>query len=267
MTDYRHKKSLGQHFLQDPTYLDRIVAAIRPRPDDLMVEIGPGLGALTRPLLAHVQHLHVVEFDRDLVPRLRQAFPVERLSVHEADALKFDFSSLLSPAATGAATTTEKGLRVVGNLPYNISSPILFHLAGYADRITDMHFMLQKEVVDRMAALPGSPEYGRLSVMLQVRFQVVKLFNVPPGAFNPPPKVDSAVVRLAPLPAQAMPQHDPALFATLVAKSFGQRRKTLRNTLKGLVDEATFHRLGIDPQRRGETLSIQEFCLLANSRT
>jgi 16S rRNA (adenine1518-N6/adenine1519-N6)-dimethyltransferase len=155
-------------------------------------------------------------------------------------------------------------LRVVGNLPYNISSPLLFHLADYASQVKDMHFMLQKEVVDRMAADPDTPDYGRLSVMLQARFRVMKLFNVPPGAFNPPPKVDSAVVRLAPLPAEAILYRDAQRFGEIVARAFGQRRKTLRNTLKGLVEPARFGVLGIDPQRRGETLSVEEFSQLAN---
>jgi len=271
---YRHKKALGQHFLHDTSYLARIVAAIRPEADDLMVEIGPGLGALTRPLLDTLKHLHVVEFDRDLVPRLRSEFPPEQLTVHEADALKFDFASLLpSPSGGGiggeaafpkSAASGESKLRVVGNLPYNISSPILFHLADYAEHIRDMHFMLQKEVVERMAAAPDTPDYGRLSVMLQARFRVAKLFNVPPGAFNPPPKVDSAVVRLAPLAAEAVPYQDAQRFAGIVARAFGQRRKTLRNTLKGLIDAEAMAGLGIDPQRRGETLSVREFALLAN---
>ena len=251
-TPHRHKKALGQHFLHDAGYLARIVAAIRPEPDDLMVEIGPGLGALTKPLLETLKHLHVVEFDRDLVPRLRAAFPPERLTVHEADALEFDFGSLGRP------------LRVVGNLPYNISSPLLFHLAEYAGQVKDMHFMLQKEVVDRMAAEPDTPDYGRLSVMLQARFRVMKLFNVPPGAFNPPPKVDSAIVRLIPLAADVIPYQDARRFAEIVARAFGQRRKTLRNTLKGLIEPATFEVLGIDPQRRGETLSVEEFSRLSN---
>jgi 16S rRNA (adenine1518-N6/adenine1519-N6)-dimethyltransferase len=250
---YRHKKQFGQHFLQDRQYLDRIVAAIRPQAADRMVEIGPGQGALTRPLLETLDHLHVVEIDRDLIAYLRQAFPSERLTVHECDALKFDFASLGRP------------LRVVGNLPYNISSPLLFHLSECAEAISDMHFMLQKEVVDRMAAEPDTPDYGRLSVMLQARFRVMKLFNVPPGAFNPPPKVDSAVVRLIPLPADALPYRDGRRFAEVVARAFGQRRKTLRNTLKGLIDPAVFDALGIDPQRRGETLSVAEFAALADS--
>ncbi|MDR3395734.1 MAG: 16S rRNA (adenine(1518)-N(6)/adenine(1519)-N(6))-dimethyltransferase RsmA [Parasulfuritortus sp.] len=252
MTAYRHKKALGQHFLHDGNYLARIVAAIRPEPDDLMVEIGPGQGALTKPLLEKLNHLHVVEIDRDLVAHLGQVFPPEHLTIHPADALKFDFGSLGAP------------LRVVGNLPYNISSPLLFHLADYADQVSDMHFMLQKEVVDRMAAAADTPDYGRLSVMLQARFRVMKLFNVPPGAFTPPPKVDSAVVRLAPLPKEAIPYHDAQRFGEIVARAFGQRRKTLRNTLKGLVEPGIFETLGIDPQRRGETLSVEEFSRLAN---
>jgi 16S rRNA (adenine1518-N6/adenine1519-N6)-dimethyltransferase len=252
MTAYRHKKALGQHFLHDGNYLARIVAAIRPEPDDLMVEIGPGQGALTKPLLEKLNHLHVVEIDRDLVAHLSQAFPPERLTIHPADALKFDFGSLGAP------------LRVVGNLPYNISSPLLFHLADYADQVSNMHFMLQKEVVDRMAAAADTPDYGRLSVMLQARFRVMKLFNVPPGAFTPPPKVDSAVVRLVPLPKEAIPYRDAQRFGEIVARAFGQRRKTLRNTLKGLIEPGIFETLGIDPQRRGETLSVEEFSRLAN---
>jgi len=248
----RAKKHLGQHFLVDPHYVARIVAAIRPEADDRMVEIGPGPGALTRPLLEVLRHLHVVEFDRDMVARLQTEFPADRLTLHQADALAFDFGAL------------GPDLRVVGNLPYNISSPLLFHLAEYAAGIRDMTFMLQKEVVDRMAAAPDTPDYGRLSVMLQARFAVTKLFIVPPGAFQPPPKVDSAIVRLTPLLVEAVPYHDHRVFADIVARAFGQRRKTLRNTLKGLVDEAAFASLGIDPMRRGETLSVAEFAALAN---
>ncbi|MDP2430806.1 MAG: 16S rRNA (adenine(1518)-N(6)/adenine(1519)-N(6))-dimethyltransferase RsmA [Pseudomonadota bacterium] len=246
------KKSLGQHFLVDNHYIARIVAAIRPEAGDTMVEIGPGLGALTRPLLDKLAHLHVVEFDRDMVARLREEFPGERLTIHQADALDFDF------------TQFGDDLRVVGNLPYNISSPLLFHLADSAAQIRDMCFMLQKEVVDRMAAAPDTADYGRLSVMLQARFRVEKKFVVPPGAFRPPPKVDSAIVRLIPLPPEAVPYRDARVFADVVGRAFGQRRKTLRNTLKGLVDAALFEELGIDPIRRGETLSVDEFARLAN---
>jgi len=250
---HRPRKSLGQHFLHDPGILAKIVAAIAPKPDDLMVEIGPGLGALTRPLLEQLGHLHVVELDRDLVARLRRDYPAERLSVHECDALRFDFGSLGAP------------LRVVGNLPYNISTPLLFHLAEAAGGIRDMHFMLQKEVVDRMAARPDTPDYGRLSVMLQARFRVTKLFNVLPGAFNPPPKVDSAVVRLAPLPPEAVPYTNAKAFAEVVARAFAQRRKTLRNALKGLVSAETLESLGIDPTRRGETLSVADFARISET--
>jgi len=248
----RAKKSLGQHFLVDRHYVDRIVAAIRPQQDDLMAEIGPGPGALTRPLLATLRHLHVVEFDRDMVARLTDEFPAERLAIHQADALAFDFGAL------------GRDLRVVGNLPYNISSPLLFHLAGFASGIRDLTFMLQKEVVDRMAAAPDTPDYGRLSVMLQARFKVGKLFTVPPGAFQPPPKVDSAIVRLVPLPEAALPYNDERVFAEVVARAFGQRRKTLRNTLKGMAGDTDFSAVGIDPVRRGETLSVAEFAALAN---
>jgi 16S rRNA (adenine1518-N6/adenine1519-N6)-dimethyltransferase len=244
---HRPRKALGQNFLHDPGVLAKIVAAIAPQADDHMVEIGPGLGALTRPLLERLKHLDVVEFDRDLAARLRAEFAPERLTVHECDVLKFDFASL------------DRDLRVVGNLPYNISSPILFNLADYAERIRDMHFMLQKEVVDRMAAQPDTPDYGRLSVMLQARFRVAKLFTVPPGAFRPPPKVDSAVVRLAPLPAEAIAYRDARAFSEVVARAFGQRRKTLRNTLKGLIGPEQMEAIGIDPGRRGETLSVAEF--------
>jgi 16S rRNA (adenine1518-N6/adenine1519-N6)-dimethyltransferase len=246
------KKALGQHFLVDNHYIQRIVAAIRPGAGERMVEIGPGPGALTRPLLEILGHLDVVELDRDMVARLQAEFPFERLTIHQADALRFPFGDL------------GPDLRVVGNLPYNISSPLLFHLAEYAAGIRDMCFMLQKEVVDRMAAAPATPDYGRLSVMLQARFKVAKLFIVPPGAFRPPPKVDSAIVRLIPLPAEAVPYRDHAIFADVVGRAFGQRRKTLRNTLKGLVDDALFSALEIDPGRRGETLSVAEFANIAN---
>jgi 16S rRNA (adenine1518-N6/adenine1519-N6)-dimethyltransferase len=251
---HRPRKSLGQHFLHEPGVVARIVAAIAPRPDDRMVEIGPGLGALTRPLLERLQHLQLVEIDRDLAARWRaEASAGLAISLHEADALAFDFGAL------------GPDLRVVGNLPYNISTPLLFHLAECAGRLRDMHFMLQKEVVDRMAAAPDTPDYGRLSVMLQARFRVEKLFTVPPGAFTPPPKVDSAVVRLMPLSPEAIPYRDARRFAEIVARAFGQRRKTLRNTLKGLVEAEVFERLGIDPGRRGETLDVAEFAALANA--
>ena len=266
---HRPRKSLGQHFLHDPGVLARIVAAIRPEAGDRMVEIGPGLGALTRPLLAKVHRLHMVELDRDLAARWRaEAAAGLPVVLHEADALRFDFAALLVPSAPAGKAQGEgekEKLRVVGNLPYNVSTPLLFHLAQYAEHIRDMHFMLQKEVVDRMAALPATPDYGRLSVMIQARFRVEKLFDVPPGCFRPPPRVDSAVVRLIPLPAGEIPYRDAERFAAIVTRAFGQRRKTLRNTLKELVEAEAFDRLGIDPGRRGETLTVQEFATLADA--
>lgn len=251
---HQARKRFGQNFLHDRHVIERIVAAIRPQTTDTIVEIGPGLAALTRPLLERIPHLHVVELDRDLVARLRAEFPPERLTIHEGDALKFDFSSL------------GPDLRVVGNLPYNISSPLLFHLAEFAGQIRDMHFMLQKEVVWRMAAVPDSADYGRLSVMLQARFRVEKLFIVPPGAFTPAPKVDSAIVRLTPLPAAEIAWQSRELqerFATVVAHAFSMRRKTLRNNLKGLISAEAMTAIDIDPGRRAESLSVADFAHLA----
>ncbi|MBL8540304.1 MAG: 16S rRNA (adenine(1518)-N(6)/adenine(1519)-N(6))-dimethyltransferase RsmA [Betaproteobacteria bacterium] len=247
------RKRFGQHFLVDRHYIDRIVAAVDPRADDRLVEIGPGLGALTRPLLERVHHLTAVEIDRDIVAMLRGAFPQERLTVCDQDALTFDF------AAVGDE------LRVVGNLPYNISSPLLFRLAAASARLRDMHFMLQQEVVERMAAAPATPAYGRLSVMLQYRFEVVPLFHVPPGAFRPPPKVESAVVRLLPLASRALAPRDESLLAELVRRAFGQRRKTLRNALKGLAGEDLLRGLGLDPAARAEVLPVAAFVAIANA--
>lgn len=247
------RKRFGQHFLTDRHYLARIVKAIAPRAGESMVEIGPGPGALTEQLADVVRPLHVVEIDRDLAAALRDRFPPERVVVHEGDALAFDFSQLEAP------------LRVVGNLPYNISTPILFHVASFAERIADCTFMLQKEVVDRMAAEPDSADYGRLSVMLQYRFAVDALLRVPPGAFSPPPKVDSAVVRLTPLAPHRPRAKDDALFARVVMAAFTQRRKTLRNALKSIEADEAFAKSGIDLARRGETLSVAEFVALADS--
>jgi len=249
----RPKKRFGQHFLTDRHYLARIVAAIAPRPGDHMVEIGPGTGLMTEELARVVEHLHVVEIDRDLAAALRGRFPPGKVTVHEADALEFDFASLPAP------------LRVVGNLPYNVSTPILFRIASVAGRMADCTFMLQKEVVDRMVAHPGTPDYGRLSVMLQYRFAMHGLLRVPPGAFTPPPKVDSAVVRMEPLGAARRRARDEELFARVVAAAFSQRRKTLRNALRALAGEDAFAAAGIDPVRRGETLSVDEFISLADS--
>ena len=247
----RPKKRLGQHFLTDRHYLDRIVGAIAPAAGEAMLEIGPGPGALTDRLAAVVRPLHVVEIDRELAHALRERFPPDVVAVHEGDALDFDLARL------------PEGLRVVGNLPYNVSSPLLFHVAAFADRIRDCVFMLQKEVVDRMAAAPDTPDYGRLSVMLQYRFAIDPCFRVPPGAFSPPPKVDSAVVRLVPLGTDRPRARDEVRFAHVVKAAFAQRRKTLRNALRGLVEAEAFAAAGIDPSRRGETLSVAEFIALA----
>jgi 16S rRNA (adenine1518-N6/adenine1519-N6)-dimethyltransferase len=248
------RKRFGQNFLIDAQAIDAIVAAVAPRRDDLVVEIGPGLGALTAPLLQRLDHLHVVEIDRDIVARLRPRFPADRLSIHAGDALAFDFGDL---AAGG------RRLRVLGNLPYNISTPLLFHLARFAGQVCDMHFMLQKEVVERMVAEPDSAAYGRLSVMLQRRFVMERLLDVPPESFDPAPRVDSAVVRLIPRPFGELAAAAEARFAALVAAAFSQRRKMLRNALKGLVDEALFARLGIAPGARAETLSVADYVRLA----
>ena len=245
------RKRFGQHFLHDPYVLSRIVAAIAPQAGDALVEIGPGEGALTRPLLERVPQLTAIEIDRDLAAALAAEYPPERLKVIVADALDYDFSAL--PA----------GLRVVGNLPYNVSTPLLFHLAGFADRVRDMHFMLQLEVVDRMAAKHSTPEYGRLSVMLQRRFRVQRRFCVPPGAFRPPPKVESAVVRLTPLPASEIAAVDEKMVRTVVTRAFGARRKTLRNGLSSLIDAAGLQRLGIDPGLRPENVAPADYIRIA----
>ena len=246
------RKRFGQNFLASAGVVDKIVAAIRPQAGDNMVEIGPGLGALTGPLLAHLGHLHVVEIDRDLIARLRERFPPERLTIHEGDALQFDFPGL------------GPGLRVVGNLPYNISTPLLFHLAAAAGGVRDMHFMLQREVVERMVAPPGGPEYGRLSVMLQYRFEMACLFRVPPGAFNPAPKVESALVRMIPRPREALAARDDALLGEIVRSAFAQRRKMLRNTLRGRLTQEDWAALDIAPTRRAEELAAGDYVRIAN---
>jgi len=246
------RKRFGQHFLIDQTVIAGIVAAIRPQADDAMVEIGPGLGALTTPLAEVLRHLQVIGIDRDIAARLQRDYPPARLSVHTGDVLEFDFSAL--PA----------NLRVVGNLPYNISTPLLFHLALYAERIQDMHFMLQKEVVERMVARPGSGAYGRLSVMLQYRFEVELLLQVGPDAFSPPPQVESAVVRLRPRQRSQLTAVTEAGLAQVVRQAFGQRRKTLRNSLAGLLCAADYAELGIAPGLRAENLTVAEYVLIGN---
>ena len=249
------RKRFGQNFLSDPNIIRKIIEAIRPLPGDRMVEIGPGLGAMTEPLMARLDHLHVVEIDRDLIARLKTAHSPDKLTIHEGDALKFDFGSLVADGAP---------LRVVGNLPYNISTPILFHLSAYAEQVKDMTFMLQKEVVMRMVGSPGTEEYGRLSVMLQYRFNMFRMFDVPPGAFRPAPKVMSSIVRMVPKPRAECTATDEALLGKIVTAAFGQRRKTLRNTLREFLDESGFAALGIDPGLRGERLSMEAFVGIAN---
>ncbi|WP_041071504.1 16S rRNA (adenine(1518)-N(6)/adenine(1519)-N(6))-dimethyltransferase RsmA [Thiolapillus brandeum] len=251
---HRARKRFGQNFLHDPGVISRIVSAINPSTEDHLVEIGPGQGAITEQFLPRVGRLDAVELDRDLVRLLESRYgDREHFHLHSADALKFDFCAL--------AEEGEK-LRVVGNLPYNISTPLLFHLLENSQCIRDMHFMLQKEVVERMVAGPGSKTYGRLSVMLQIRCQVQMLFPIGPGAFQPPPKVDSAFVRLTPYPHPLHQVNDIALFGQLVTQAFSQRRKTLRNTLKGLATEKTIEDCGIDPSIRAEQLSLEQFSCL-----
>jgi 16S rRNA (adenine1518-N6/adenine1519-N6)-dimethyltransferase len=252
MERHRARKRFGQNFLVEAHYVAKIVDAVAPRPGDNVVEIGPGLGALTASLIERAGRLTAIEIDRDLAARLATRFAPEQLALHVGDALELDFATL-GPA-----------LRVVGNLPYNISSPLLFHLAAFDAQIADIHVMLQREVVARMCAGPATPDYGRLSVMLQAKFAVTRLFTVPPGAFRPAPEVESAVARLVPLGGGKPDFADPALFARIVAAAFGQRRKTLRNALAGLCDPAALARAGIDPGRRGETLSVADFARLAN---
>lgn len=255
------KKHLGQHFLHERTVIDKIVRAVDPKPGDALVEIGPGQGAITFPLLRRDGALTVIEFDRDLVaPLTAAADGVGILRIINRDVLSVDFSAL----ARELSRTEPPRIRLVGNLPYNLSSPILFHALDHAAAITDMVFMLQKEVVDRMAAGPGSKVYGRLGVMLQAFCTVTPLFTVPPGAFRPPPKVDSAVVRLVPLPAGRVLVQDRALFAQVVREAFGQRRKTLRNALARTCDAATLEAAGVSPQVRAEQVPVADFIALAN---
>ena len=253
MAKHRARKRFGQHFLSDPGIIDAIVRAVHPTADDVIVEIGPGQGAITDALARSAGHLHAVELDRDLVARLRRRYEDNpNVTVHEADALQFDFASL------------GDRIRVVGNLPYNISTPLLFHLLKFRSRILDMHFMLQKEVGDRMAASPGSKAYGRLGIMLGCHLNIESLFDVPREAFDPPPEVTSAVVRLDPLPPGTFDIQDEAGLSTLVSTAFMQRRKTLRNSLKKSVEAIDFEAVGIDASRRPEQISIGDYVRLSN---
>jgi len=251
MAQHIARKRFGQHFLTDRVIIEAIVDAIDPQPGEAMVEIGPGLGAMTLPLLARIKPLTVIELDRDLAARLRQR---EGLVVVESDVLKVDFAAL-------AAERGQK-LRVVGNLPYNISTPILFHLLDFVEQVQDQHFMLQKEVVDRMAAAPGCKDYGRLSVMLQWRYQIESILDVPPESFDPPPRVDSAIVRM--LPYAEPVQLDRQLFGEMVAAAFSQRRKLLRHSLGVWLAQRGFTGQ-FDLQRRAEEVPVQEFIALAQS--
>ena len=248
------RKRFGQNFLTDDGVLNNIISTINPQPNDCMVEIGPGLAAMTRLLLRGVSHLHVVELDRDVVVRLKKDFDPTKLEVHSADALKFDFRQI--PVTPG------QKLRIVGNLPYNISSPLLFHLADIAPFVQDQHFMLQIEVVDRMVAVPGSKAFGRLSVMLQWRYHMELMFVVPPTAFDPPPRVDSAIVRMVP---KAEPLAcDLKKLQVTVTKAFSQRRKVIRNCVAGMFTEAQLVQVGIDPTLRPEAIGLELFVALAN---
>lgn len=247
------RKRFGQNFLTDDHVLHNIIDAIGPRKGDTMVEIGPGLAAMTALLLKQLDHMHVVELDRDLVARLEKSYPPQQLTIHAGDALKFDFGSIPVPEG--------RKLRVVGNLPYNISSPLLFHLAEYAHLVEDQHFMLQKEVVERMVAEPGGKAYGRLSVMLQWRYDMSMLFVVPPTAFDPPPQVDSAIVRM--VPTRRPLACDGARLEAVVTKAFSQRRKVIRNCVAGMFTEAQLVQAGIDPGARPETVGLEQYVALA----
>lgn len=248
------RKRFGQHFLSASNVVNDIVDAVAARPDDTLVEIGPGLGALTVPLANTGAELHAIEFDRDLAAPLRRQFAdFDNVTIHQCDALKFDFASL------------GDDLRIVSNLPYNISTPMLFRLIEYKQYIRDLHLMLQKEVVDRMAAGPGSKSYGRLSIMLGCHMEVQPLFEVPPEAFSPPPKVHSGVVALRPLPDTAVEISDPDGFSAMIAKAFSQRRKTVRNALKGLADAEQLEKAGIDPADRPEQIPIENWVALADA--
>ena len=249
------RKRFGQNFLVDRGIINAIVSAIDPQRHDTVVEIGPGLGAITEPLLARLDHLHVVEIDRDLIARLKKQHALTRMTIHEGDALNFDFA--------GIGTD----LRLVGNLPYNISTPLLFHLAEYVGIVRDMHFMLQKEVVERMVAVPGESDFSRLSVMLQYRFHLEWLIDVPPESFDPPPKVQSAVVRLIPKDVSELNAKSQEKLSQVVQTAFSQRRKMLRNTLKGTLSDAGFAELGIDPTRRPEDIAVADYVRIANYLT
>lgn len=250
------RKRFGQHFLTSSDIIEQIVSAIMPRQGETIVEIGPGQGAITAPLAQLSTTLHAIEFDRDLIAKLNRQFRDQaNVTIHEADALQFDFSTL------------GERLRIVGNLPYNISTPLLFHLLTFKHSVTDMHFMLQKEVVDRMSARPGTKSYGRLTIMLGCQLEVVPLFEVPPEAFAPPPKVMSAIVRMRPLPHEQFTIDDPRKLDQIVKQAFSKRRKTLRNALKGVADEIEIEAAGLEPGQRPEQIPVAGWVRLSNTLT
>ena len=245
--DHQARKRFGQNFLVDAAVVESIVRAIAPQMTENMVEIGPGLSALTAPLLERLERLSVIEIDRDLAQRLRDRFSSERLNIIEGDALEIDFAQFGDK------------LRIVGNLPYNISSPLLFALVSCAEHVVDQHFMLQREVVDRMVARAGESDYSRLSVMLQYRYRIQKLFDVSPEAFNPPPRVTSSIVRMIPLGAERLRAQSDALFARVVQRAFSQRRKMLRGVLSEWTSMIPWEELGIEPTWRAEQVSVAGF--------
>jgi 16S rRNA (adenine1518-N6/adenine1519-N6)-dimethyltransferase len=257
MSAHKPRKRFGQHFLHDPRTLEKILLSIEPGPADTVVEIGPGEGALTCLLLRQLDKMIAIELDRDLVPLLEQKCQqLGELELYNADALKFDFCQL---------SHDNTKLRIVGNLPYNISTPLLFHLADHAGCIQDMHVMLQKEVAQRITAQPGNKNYGRLSVMMQFYFAAQSLFDISPGAFRPPPKIHSSFLRLVPHATPPVEIKDFGHFSNIVTAAFSQRRKTIKNCLKGLASETQIESAGIDPAVRAETLPLAAFAALANS--
>lgn len=255
MQQHRARKRFGQNFLHDEGVIHQIVRAIDAQPTDNLIEIGPGMSALTQPLYQAVQRLTVVEIDRDLVQFLQNKYPADKLTIISADVLTVDFSSF------------GDNLRIVGNLPYNISSPLLFHLMQFADQVIDQHFMLQKEVIDRMAAKPGDPLYGRLSVMLQSRYRIIKLFDVAPESFNPAPKVMSAIVRMRPLKADRPQAKNAKVFDQVVAQAFSQRRKMLRGVLSQWLEYIDWDQVGIAPTDRADVVSLKQFIALSDMLT
>ena len=253
MTQHQARKRFGQNFLQDTRIITDIVNAVRPQPDDIVIEIGPGLAAITEPLARQLNQLHVCEIDRDIIAHLKKQPFASKLVIYEGDVLNFDFRSIAGRK------------KIVGNLPYNISTPLLFKLAEVADEVIDMHFMLQKEVVERMVAAPKTNAYGRLSVMLQYFFDMESLIDVPPESFIPAPKVDSAVVRMIPVAGRIGMAQDFAHFADLVRLAFHQRRKTLRNNLKGVASDEDLQAVSILPTQRAEEVAAEKYVALSNT--